>query len=612
MTLSLFQNTTLSGNILLFSKIIVISFIFLFLIGNFTPYFEGKDARIYGNVAINIAEGKYSITNDLLQKTGMWEFTPTGYVKTINNEGVPAISIGLPLIASLAFLIGGENGLFLLNPIITTLLLIVSERVTSKFFGKYVGFLVLLMIATNIIFISYGQELLGESIFSILLILGVFYLINFIRTDKPSHLFLASSIFAISTFVRINGVIFFPIEIIILSFFVLWKVIKNKDQSTQISKNQFFIFLYKIKWKKLTFKIILCVVPWLIFLAFWFGYNDYYFGSPLNDYASVFPPQESLTSQTDSKYSIFSFNNERFDLLKGYSKFLLPSIFLYLEKPPQNFTFIDNPSMSSFLSDMSEFLSELFSNHNLGLLSFFVIIASLAIAFKTKIKQVEILIFTFFSLGFVWFFSASFFQLQTDYLPGRWIIPAFPLFSMMIGFIIQQMWFPNNLEKHCNKTTVWRIVIIVFLVLFFVASFANSYVQLFQEKVFTFNYPDSSKELINDIPNGILLTAQSFSTYDTGFIPFYPYYNENGEKILSKTEFPMMAKSMLDGLLDKNYLIFISKKEISDINKPFLENLVYSNEYEITEYDEKFCTIKKADTLNNNSNLDCYNLDFIE
>lgn len=607
MTLSLIQNTTLSENILLISKIIVISFIFLFLIGNFTPYFEGKDAKIYGNVAINLAEGKYSITNEFLQKTGMWEFMPTGYVKTIDNEAVPGISIGLPLIASLAFLIGGENGLFFLNPILTTLLLIVSERISSKFFGKYVGFLVLLMIATNIILVSHGQELLGESIFSILLILGVFYLISFMRFEKPSHLFFASSIFAFATLIRINGLIFFPIEIIILSSLVLWKIIQNRKQYSQTSENQVLSFKDRINLKKLFFKISFLLIPWLIFLVFWFSYNDYYFGDPLNDYTSVFPPVESDLTPNDSKYSIFSFDTERFNLSKGYSKFLLPSIFLYLENPPQNY-FTEN----SLLNPFFESLRYLFANQNLGLLSFFVIIISLIISFKRKTKQAEILVFSFFSLGFVWFYSASFFQLQINYLPGRWIIPVFPLFSMMIGFVIQQIWFSNNLRKPSQKIRIWRIIIIVFLILFFVASFANSYVQLFQEKIFNFNYPVLSKNFDDGISKGVLLTSESFSTYNTNLIPLYPHYNQNGEQITSKTEFPERARSTLQNLLEENYPIYILKKEISDKNKPFLENLVYSNEYEITEFNEKICMVKKIDVLNKNLILvdpKCLNVD---
>ena len=70
------------------SKIFIIIFISVYLIGNFIPFYEGFDAYIFGITAINLSEGSFSITNELLKETGEWTFVPRHWSKTISNDSM--------------------------------------------------------------------------------------------------------------------------------------------------------------------------------------------------------------------------------------------------------------------------------------------------------------------------------------------------------------------------------------------------------------------------------------------------------------------------------------------------------------------------------------------
>ena len=94
-----------TDKILTIGKITIIVFVGIYLIGNFTPYFQGEDSFLYGISAKNFAEGKFSISNDLLQEYGRAEFTGGNWLKTIDNTAVPVAGIGLSVLGALFYLI---------------------------------------------------------------------------------------------------------------------------------------------------------------------------------------------------------------------------------------------------------------------------------------------------------------------------------------------------------------------------------------------------------------------------------------------------------------------------------------------------------------------------
>ena len=145
-------------------KIAIIIFVSISLLGNFSPFYFGSDSLVYGLAAINIANGSWGITNELLQETGSWDFTPSQWIKTEHNTAIPGGALGIHGVSSAFYFIGGYAGLFYLGPIFTILLLIFSERIATKLFGSFVGFVSLVTISSSTIIFRFGLQLLTDII----------------------------------------------------------------------------------------------------------------------------------------------------------------------------------------------------------------------------------------------------------------------------------------------------------------------------------------------------------------------------------------------------------------------------------------------------------------
>ena len=208
-------------------KIIIIGFVSFSLFTNAIPFYLGYDDVNYGLATINLSEGNFGITNNLEQETdnprgGAYnQYVPNSYVKTVQNEAIPTSSVGIYVIGSFFYLLGGFVGLFYFGPIVTVALLIFFERLSTKFFGNLVGLIALLFVIADWQIFFVGLRFLTDNLFSLFFILGVFSIIKFIPKKDHRYILLSSTFFTISTFIRINGVIFFPTEILILlGFFV--------------------------------------------------------------------------------------------------------------------------------------------------------------------------------------------------------------------------------------------------------------------------------------------------------------------------------------------------------------------------------------------------------
>jgi len=149
------------------SKILLISFTMIFWLGNFTPFYEGDDASIYAITAINLSNGTISITNELLEQTGSWDFVPRHWTKTVHDTAVPDVNLGFPLLASIAYTLGGFYGLFYLVPIIATIFLILADRIASSLFGRLVGLLTLLFITSNFWILRFGGQTMSDLPFTL-------------------------------------------------------------------------------------------------------------------------------------------------------------------------------------------------------------------------------------------------------------------------------------------------------------------------------------------------------------------------------------------------------------------------------------------------------------
>ena len=248
--------------LVIITKITIITFAAIYLLGNFEPYYEGTDSYAYGLTAIDIANGNYGITNKFLQETDRWEFVPFQWTKTIHNYAVPITSIGFPIISALAFILGGLYGLFYVGPISTIFLLIASERISCKLFGKWPAHITLVLLASNTIIYEWGNALLTESIFSFFLVIGFFCLITFFHTKKPSYVILSSIFFVICSLIRANGMIFFPMEVISVYFYYRYRITFNQKITSEDSTNS----KLEISNKNFSKISLLMFVPWIVFL----------------------------------------------------------------------------------------------------------------------------------------------------------------------------------------------------------------------------------------------------------------------------------------------------------------------------------------------------------
>lgn len=141
-------------------SIIVISAIYL--LGNFTPFYEGSDSYLYGIQSTLLPQGIYEISNPLLEETVQMGFAGTNWVPTIQGTMIPIAGIGTPILGAIAFTIGSYYGLFYLGPILGIILLIIYERISTNLFGKYVGLLALLFFASQVFFSSIFNSLMRK------------------------------------------------------------------------------------------------------------------------------------------------------------------------------------------------------------------------------------------------------------------------------------------------------------------------------------------------------------------------------------------------------------------------------------------------------------------
>jgi len=176
-------------------KIIIILIAAFYVFGNFNPYYDAADAFLYGVTTVELMNGYFGFTNDLLQETGSWDFIPVQWSKTIYNNAIPIGDLGIYGFTSVFYLVGGYYGLFYLGPILTVFFLIICERIATKLFGRFVGLLTLVILATDFIILWIGTQLRNDNIFAIFLILGCFFLIKFFNDKKDKSILLCSLFF---------------------------------------------------------------------------------------------------------------------------------------------------------------------------------------------------------------------------------------------------------------------------------------------------------------------------------------------------------------------------------------------------------------------------------
>ena len=269
-------------------KIAFIIFVSFSLFTNIIPFYKGGggDDYVYAIVGIDLANGSYGYTNDLWSETGRIEFVPQHWKETNQDVLVPVSSPGIIATSAFSYLIGGYYGLFYLGPIFGILFLIISERVATKLFGSFVGLITLVLLGSDLTIFKVGIQLLTDNIFALFFILGIFFLIKFLHEKKEKLILISSVFFVTSAFFRFNGLIFLPLEVLlVIGYFVFQNIFISRQELTS-NKILRMITLLKINRKRILKISALMLLPWVVVLLFIFSFNDYYFGDPLITYYS--------------------------------------------------------------------------------------------------------------------------------------------------------------------------------------------------------------------------------------------------------------------------------------------------------------------------------------
>lgn len=553
-----------TDKILTVGKIVIIGFIGIYLIGNFTPYFEGEDSFLYGLSAKNFAEGKFSISNELLQEYGRDEFTGGNWLKTIDDNAVPVAALGLSLLGASFYLVAGEYGLFYLSPVCAIILLIVTERISSNLFGKYVGFLTLLIMASSNLLIRNTVRFQTEAFFSLLIIIGVFFLIKYLRTKNNYALLASTSLLTFSATVRIIGFTFFPLELIIILGYLIYNF-RKKDSID--SKNRKKI---KFSKKQITKVIIIILIPWMIFFGWWTDYNEKNFGEPFTNYGQ----QSQLKKYETSPLALIEFQNEDFENIKYYSKYLLP---------------YQIPAIQHNLGENSEILGK----NWLGILSLLAICAVIGISFYKKNKRLEVIVLIIFILGMLWFYSAITTAERAEKgAPARFMLPAFSMSSILFSFLIVNV-LESNLQQYNKKIKITfrscKIILVSILVLFFLLAFYFSppIKSIIDEKyefkdprIFNERYPLEMEGLTE---NSVIIAKQLDWAIDYGATPF---------SIRIGPEISLESVNLLKEILEEGKEVYIFKEPTESDEKEMFVKLVNEHNIIFKDFSPTFCKVE--------------------
>ncbi len=565
------NSNKLEKNLVKITKITIIIFISFSILGQFVPFFEGSNSYFYGTASILFVEEGVTIPNPLLEKYETNEFLVENWLRTDQNEMIPMSGNGLIVLGGIAYLFGGYFALYYLSPILFIILLIVSERTATKLFGKYAGLITLILLSASNLLFRNSIQLHTESLFCLLFVLGTYFLIKFGRTNQ-SHLILISSIFfAFSSTVRLSGIILFPIEIIILTAFIINNYFKNRKIKNKQSKSKNLISLS------------LAIIPWIVFLLIFAYGNIATTGDPFVTYGTL---NEGHTKVFESSPSaLITFEKIDFENIKQYSKYLLPYIFA------GGFNNIDNN------------YEDILGDHWIGLVPLIIFGLILIYSYKSKNKKLEIFVMMLLIAGIVWFYSSvSSEELGEIGVPGRYMLPAFVLSSIIFGYGIEQI-FTNIRKRKGIKIKILQLSLISVLVVVVLTSysFTPAVTMLEQDNYFKnpFDYEREfplEDEAINE--NSVILTpigsrAQEYDT--TAFSPIIT----NGTYLNSI--------KLLENIIQEGYDVYTFKVPFNESEKNIINNLIDEYGLVLKEYSTTFCKIELSINEKTISDENCIN-----
>lgn len=593
-----------SGLLVNIAKIAIIFFVGLFLVGFFLPFYEyPNDSRGYGLHSIRLSNGEYEYTNELLESTGKWEYVPGSQIKTENNVSIPDSMPGLAAIGSVIYLVSDHIGLFYLGPIVMISILITSERIATYCFGRYVGLLVLIFLATNEFVFLIGRGFTTSNLFVLSFLFGTFFLIRFLRERRSIDVLLASVFFTIPAFFRLNGIMLVPTELLIITGYFFLQTIKEvRFQKNTKENRSFFKHLYRKFLRRKSIKIIgLILIPYIIFLSFFASFNSYYFNDPLT---SIYNTERLYKDPSVAKLENFFIIDVK--RVEHYFNHFMPYPINRVNSLVNDYDMTQQQVTDPFGSKILEFVNEIsqkIGGLNLGILSFLILTVSCLVAIRSKKADMEISVFSVLIFAVILFYSTLLLSWNRQG-SGRDVLPLYPLFYMILSCLIiriLQMNFSNRIKSNYNsikkisKVTLLSVLIIFIPVSFFYAD----YTQIIKKDGLNFKDPFVLAEgfpisIIEEIPkNGIVLTH-----YDSHSVIAYGamiFHATGVEQDIDSQLYQNMLETMED-TLTKGYKIYAFKEPVIEQERDFQVELVTKTQFVLKEYSENFCQIVLDDT----------------
>ena len=571
---------------ILIVKIIVIIFAAYSVIGNFIPFYEGANPFYVGASAVKFAQGEFILSNELLEKYGSDEFVPGNWFATNQNTAVPSHSAGLISLGSIFYLIGGYNGLFYLSPIFFIILLVTSERITTKFFGNIAGLVTLLILATSNLLYRISIELMTETVFSVFFILGIFFTINFVKEKKNYQIILASTLFAYAAWIRMAGMISFPIEIIFLiSYFVIIEIRTVKKNNESIKFSNLCLHIFDKRKAKRIFQIsALLIIPWMILFLGNMMLVSYFFDDPTANYNTI----ERMKNYDYSTYSLVDFESKDFENIKIYSKYLLPY------------------QIPGIYNQLDTNFDNYFGENWPGLIGLFFLLFIAFISIKTKDHRIHIILFTIFIISHVWFYSAITWEERSaddKEIPSRYMIPVFILSSIMIGFIVQKILKLNGKRYHTIFKIIKALTIISLTIFFIGAFYFYPSIQNIQDEGISFKNPEDYTDRypldLEGLPlNSIIVSSNSIRVleYD-GLISFDPNPPRTSEYSIE----------LLKKLNREGYDMYMFKKSFTYNSLEIKNTLIEEYGIILKEHSKTFCKVELQVVNDLKSDDECLN-----
>jgi hypothetical protein len=592
------------------AKIAIIAVFGLFLFGFFFPFFDyPNDSRGYGAEAIRLSNGEYEYTNEFLKSTGKWEFVPGGQIKTVHNTSISDSMPGIGFFGSIAYLLGGYKGLFYIGPIFMISILIISERLATNYFGKYVGLLTLIFLVINEFVFWVGRGFLSENFFTFFFLFGCFYLIKFFKDKKYSSILLASVFFTIPSFFRLNGIMIVPTELlIVIGYFSIQTIMKHKKLDRTISSSLGGCFLKKIFQKKTLVIFGLIVLPFIGFVLFYAGFNYYFFGSPLTTFYNMSDqPGRDLEKTKFENFLKIDFNR-----VEKYLNHFLPYPINRIDGLISDYQIVKQQVDDSFGQKIFSIITndgKNVSGFHLGLITLLILAIASYLAIRQG-KKVESLVFVCFILAFALFYSTLLLSYNRQG-SGRDMLAVYPLFYMLLSYLIVRILQYKSWNHKVNKRIIingGRILLLVALIVFIPISFFYAdYSQIIKKDGFDIKNPDEwTKRFPVDLDNvpkdSIILTHyQAHSVIVYGAIPFAPVGLGSD---MNSPLYQGMLQTMRE-LISSGHNVYAFKEPVLREERDFQFDLGTKTGLILKDYSDVFCKVEIDQVGSNQSDESC-------